>query len=155
MVCLVGMILVKMKKDEMKIRGKIVGKCVWLEGRGKEKMVWFDYFFFESTKLQSLQNREKTREKTFVHVKRIFGLWYFATRSSFFFFLFSFFHSLLVLLPLFTLDFFSSSFILCFLVSSCFPFYTSIFFSFFFASLIFLFLFFLIIWMPLFQINHI
>ena len=72
------------------MREKIVGKCVWLEGRGKEKMVGIDYFLFGSTKLQSLQNREKTRHKTFVHVKRIFGLWYFATRSSFFFFFCSF-----------------------------------------------------------------
>ena len=37
MVCLVGMILGKMEKDERKIREKIVGKCVWLEGGGKEK----------------------------------------------------------------------------------------------------------------------
>ena len=139
MVCLVGMILGKMEKDERKMREKIVGKCVWLEGRGKEKMVGIDCFLFGSTKFQSLQNREKTRHKTFVHVKRIFGLWYFATRSSF---SFSFFHSPLHLLPIFTLDFFSFSFILCFLVSSCFPFYASIFFSFFFAFFLFLFLFF-------------
>ena len=82
-------------KDERKMREKIVGKCVWLEGKGKEKMVGIDCFLFGSTKFQSLQNREKTRQKTFVHVKRIFGLWYFATCSSlffsFFFFLFFFF----------------------------------------------------------------
>ena len=52
-----------------------------------------------------------------------------------------FFPSLLHLLPLFTLGFFSSSFIFffLFLVSSCFPFYTSIFFSFFFTSFLFYF----------------
>ena len=37
MVCVVGMILEKMEKDERKIGEKIVGKCVWLEGEGKEK----------------------------------------------------------------------------------------------------------------------
>ena len=37
MVCLVGMILEKMEKDERKIEEKIVGKWVWLEGEGKEK----------------------------------------------------------------------------------------------------------------------
>ena len=37
MVCLVGMILGKMEMDEKKIREKIVEKCVWLEGKGKEK----------------------------------------------------------------------------------------------------------------------
>ena len=37
MVCVVGMILEKMEKDERKIGEKIVGKCVWLEGKGKKK----------------------------------------------------------------------------------------------------------------------
>ena len=37
MVCLVGTILEKMEKDERKTGGKIVGKCVQLEGGRKEK----------------------------------------------------------------------------------------------------------------------
>ena len=38
-------------------------KDVWLEGGGGEKLVGLDYFFFESTKIQSPQIKEKTQRK--------------------------------------------------------------------------------------------
>ena len=100
----------------------------------KRKLLGTNYFLFGSTKLQSLQNREKI----FVHVKIIFGLWCFATRSSF---LFSFSTPPTSFIHFGLLFIF---FYFLFLVSSCFPFYASIFFSFFFTSFLFLFLFFLI-----------
>ena len=98
---------------------------------GKRKLLGTNYFLSGSTKLQSLQNREKI----FVHVKIIFGLWCFATCSSF---LFSFSTPPTSFIHFGLLFIF---FYFLFLVSSCFPFYASIFFSFFFTSFLFLFLF--------------
>ena len=54
-----------------------------LVGRQKERKKWWGLTIFSSSPPN--YNLSKI-ERTFVHVKRIFGLWYFATRSSFFFF---------------------------------------------------------------------
>ena len=104
----------------------------------KRKLLGTNYFLFGSTKLQSLQNREKTREKLLCMWKEylVFGALLLVLP---FFFSFStpptsFIHFGLLFI------FFYFIFIL---VSSCFPFYASIFFSFFFTSFLFLFLFFL------------
>ena len=111
--------------------------CLVGRQRKKKTLVGTNYFLFKSTKLQSLQNREKTREKTFVHMKK--NIWYLMLRYSFFLFFFSFSTP-----PTSFIHFglFFIFFYFLFLVSSCFPFYTSIFFSFFFTSFLFLFLFF-------------
>ena len=106
------------------------------KAKGKRKLVGIEYFLSRPTKLQSLQNREKIKKKNFcTYEKNIRSL----VRYSIFLFFFSFSAPLI---PLFTLDLFSSSFIFWFFVSSLFPFYASIFFSFFLASFLFLFPFF-------------
>ena len=148
MVCLVGMILGKMEKRwEENIRENSWEMCLVGRQRKKKKKNWWRPTVFSSGPPNyNLSKIEWKQERKLLCIwKRIFGIWCFATCSSFLFF-FSF-PSPLHLLPLFTLDFFSSSFIFWFFVSSCFPFYASIFFSFFFTSFLFLFLFFFLIYL--------
>ena len=68
--------------------------CLVGRQRKKKKLVGTDCFLFGSTKVQSLQNRVKTREKTFVHMKKniwslmlcysFFLLFFFLLRSTYF-----------------------------------------------------------------------
>ena len=109
-----------------------------LVGRWREREnSWGPTIFSLGPPNYNLSKIERKQERNFCACERIFGLWCFATRSSFFFSFStlptSFIHFGLLFI------FFYFIFIL---VSSCFPFYASIFFSFFFTSFLFLFLFF-------------